>query len=198
MNTLVRHLPALKISNYLIFFLFICVAFDIKDNKIDTTYLFFIVYFSLYVHELAHSIVGKYFGYATEHVYLDITYGLCKFEDVKWIDNSRSQFYISAAGPLSNLILAAILLPIDNTASYLNVIFGCFNLIPMLPLDGGHMLWAILKKYTTEHIYMLHTLSTLVGICVMYFFRKDYIVLVVLFLFTLANAIQSTRTTQNE
>ena len=193
MNILARDLPPLKISNWLIFFLFICVMFDIRDNRINAVYLFFTVYFSLYIHELAHSIIGKCFGYVTEYISLDITHGLCKFKDLKWLENPRPQFYISVAGPLSNLILAAILLPIDSTASYLNVIFGCFNLIPMMPLDGGHMLWAILKKYTKEHVYILHTISTLVGIYAMYFFRKDYIVLVVLFLFTLANAIQSTR-----
>jgi len=188
-----RLLPRLKIDKLLIIFIAFFVALDIYTGKSGSMYLFSVIYFSVYVHELAHSFAGRYFGYATEYININTCGGFCKFKDDNWLENSRPQFFIAVSGPLSNLLLGAALLPIDHNASYLNIIFACFNLIPMMPMDGGHILWAILKKYTVEHVYILHTLSTLVGMCAMYFFRKEIIAFVVLSLFTLANALQSAR-----
>ena len=76
---------------------------------------------------------------------------------------------VAAAGPMANLLLAVLfvlvgrlglfLLPLDSTFTewfVLNIRNGvtfslvlcCFNLLPILPMDGGRILWSILpKKY---------------------------------------------------
>jgi Zn-dependent protease len=87
----------------------------------------------------------------------------------------RDNVIVSAVGPLSNLLMAfacsiaTILVlkiePLLGTASpaffdfllkmfiggiYLNIILGVFNLIPIPPLDGSHVLAAFLPDSTAE------------------------------------------------
>ena len=78
---------------------------------------------------------------------------------------------IAAAGPLSNLILAGvfgillrILAPADFAPSaialffsliiYLNILLAVFNLVPIPPLDGSKVLFAILPKSEGSHQFM--------------------------------------------
>jgi Zn-dependent protease len=76
------------------------------------------------------------------------------FRNYRW-----GEFAVSAAGPLSNLILAAIFsvvlrLGVENPglsqlASYgvmINILLALFNLIPIPPLDGSHILALVLPR----------------------------------------------------
>jgi Zn-dependent protease len=76
------------------------------------------------------------------------------FRNFRW-----GEFAVSAAGPLSNLILAAIFsgvlrLGVENPglsqlASYgvmINILLALFNLIPIPPLDGSHILALLLPR----------------------------------------------------
>ncbi len=75
--------------------------------------------------------------------------------------------YVAAAGPISNLLLAAIVaipfriflasemaldFPQANFALYLvvwgNIILGLFNLVPIPPLDGGAILLSLVNRRT--------------------------------------------------
>ena len=76
------------------------------------------------------------------------------FRNYRW-----GEFAVSAAGPLSNLILAAIFsgvlrLGVENPglsqlASYgvmINILLALFNLIPIPPLDGSHIMALVLPR----------------------------------------------------
>jgi Zn-dependent protease len=76
------------------------------------------------------------------------------FRNYRW-----GEFAVSAAGPLSNLVLAAIFsvvlrLGVENPglsqlASYgvmINILLALFNLIPIPPLDGSHIMALVLPR----------------------------------------------------
>jgi Zn-dependent protease len=76
------------------------------------------------------------------------------FRNYRW-----GEFAVSAAGPVSNLVLAAIFsmvlrLGLENPgltqlAFYgvsINIILALFNLIPIPPLDGSHILALVLPR----------------------------------------------------
>ena len=85
----------------------------------------------------------------------------------------RDTGLVAAAGPLANLLLAVIfvllghlillILPHDLSATVwliqnvkngvsFSLILTCFNLLPILPMDGGRILWSILpKKYADKY-----------------------------------------------
>lgn len=92
-------------------------------------------------------------------------------------DPRRANFWISAAGPLSNLVLALIFgsilrvvltVGIDMPMAVLmilkfSVIINCslafFNLIPLFPLDGSHMLRSILPPEKTATLDKMQRFS---------------------------------------
>lgn len=130
-----------------------------------------IIVASVLVHELAHALTARALGVPVRHIALTWFGGYAAFwvQPTRWKDAA-----IAFAGPASNLILAALLLlALENlpaqqnvwiegsdlliaadepsllehtlrTAAFLNVALGAYNLLPGLPLDGGHILRALL------------------------------------------------------
>ena len=68
----------------------------------------------------------------------------------------------AAAGPAVNLLLAPLLAyggrlwEVLYLFSGTQLVLGLFNLLPILPLDGGSMLWNLLawitEPYTADHV----------------------------------------------
>jgi Zn-dependent protease/CBS domain-containing protein len=119
-----------------------------------------LLYVSVLVHELSHSLVARGYGLPVRRIVLWPLGGVSEIE--REAPTPGREFAIAAAGPALSLVLGGIgwgLYQVVNTGiagaliwmlMFANLIVGIFNLLPGLPLDGGRMLraviWAITKK----------------------------------------------------
>ena len=118
-----------------------------------------LLYLSVLVHELSHSVVARGFGLPVRRILL---YPLGGFSEIEREPQTPArEFLVSAAGPALSLVLAAggygltHVVPAATIGGTLvaqlmwaNLIVGAFNLLPGLPLDGGRMLRAVIWKVT--------------------------------------------------
>jgi Zn-dependent protease/CBS domain-containing protein len=125
-----------------------------------------LLYASVLVHELAHSVVARAYGLPVRRIVLNPLGGVSEIE--REAPTPGREFAVAGAGPALSLVLAAIGWGLVQVAPYgvtgalirqlmvANIIVGIFNLLPGLPLDGGRMLraviWKITKKPTTATI----------------------------------------------
>jgi Zn-dependent protease/CBS domain-containing protein len=118
-----------------------------------------LLYLSVLVHELSHSIVARGYGLPVRRILLYPLGGVSEIELEP--QTPAREFLVSAAGPLLSLVLGFIgwglttLVPEGTVVWSLlrqlmvaNFIVGVFNLAPGLPLDGGRMLRAVIWKLT--------------------------------------------------
>jgi Zn-dependent protease/CBS domain-containing protein len=132
-----------------------------------------LLFASVLVHELAHSLVAKIRGFRVEGITLFLLGGVSNLKSES--RKARDEFIISAVGPLTSLLLAfafgLIVLgfrddatrdvstvwfltrfnvsntPVSAVVWYLawiNLLMAGFNLLPAFPLDGGRVLRSVL------------------------------------------------------
>jgi Zn-dependent protease len=118
-----------------------------------------LLYLSVLVHELSHSLVARGYGLPVRRILLYPLGGISEIE--REPETPGREFTVSAAGPALSLVLAGVgyglmkVVPggsigwiIVSQFRWANVVVGLFNLLPGLPLDGGRMLRAIVWKVT--------------------------------------------------
>ncbi|MDP4507842.1 site-2 protease family protein [Nonomuraea turcica] len=119
-----------------------------------------LLYVSVLLHELAHSVLAKWYGLPVRRITLYLLGGVSEIE--KEPPTPGKEFAIAAAGPALSLGLAGVGVAADifviNSGGIVealtwqlwvaNLIVGVFNLLPGLPLDGGRMLRAGVWKLT--------------------------------------------------
>jgi Zn-dependent protease len=125
------------------------------------------LFVSVLVHELAHSLVAVARGLQVKDIVLYMFGGASNIETEP--EKPSDEFIISVVGPLTSLGLAGLflLLGVLVTPSvgrvgawaasiffylaFINFILALFNLIPGFPLDGGRVLrsiiWGVLRDY---------------------------------------------------
>lgn len=111
---------------------------------------------SVVVHELGHSVVGRYYGARVKQITLWLLGGVAQFEEIP--RQRGAEAVIAIAGPITSIALALVCrllrsaLPPEAYAAqfvvgylaFMNVALAVFNLIPALPLDGGRVLRSLL------------------------------------------------------
>jgi Zn-dependent protease/CBS domain-containing protein len=117
-----------------------------------------LLYVSVLVHELSHSVVARSYGLPVRRILLYPLGGISEIE--REAPTPGREFAVAGAGPALSLVLGAVgwglyqLAPYGVTGALIrqlmvaNIIVGLFNLLPGLPLDGGRMLRAVIWKIT--------------------------------------------------
>lgn len=115
-----------------------------------------LLFVSVLIHEIAHSLMARSKGMTVTSITLFIFGGVSNLEEEP--PKASTEFLMSVVGPLSSLVLAgvfwALLLavpsprsPLGALLTYLaliNAILAAFNLLPAFPLDGGRVFRSIL------------------------------------------------------
>lgn len=130
------------------------------------------VFLCVLLHELGHALAAQFYQVPIREIQLLPIGGLTFFEKQPALP--RQEIIISMAGPLVNVIIALLMIPLLPTGTVfwklteiagnvhpanffhflynINVILALLNLLPILPLDGGKILKGILalilKPYT--------------------------------------------------
>jgi stage IV sporulation protein FB len=124
------------------------------------------VFISILIHELGHALTFRYYGFRGEIV----LYMLGGYATGGRLSTWRN-ILVSAAGPIAGFLLAAIawgvlialsiyspatlsqgqsLQPTGYALSqllFINIWWGILNLIPCIPLDGGHIMQSLVYRY---------------------------------------------------
>ncbi|MFC4099987.1 site-2 protease family protein [Paenibacillus xanthanilyticus] len=114
----------------------------------------------VFVHELGHVAVAKGFGWTVREVKLLPFGGVAEVEDGSGVP-AKEEAIVAIAGPLQNVWMAAAAWGLGQTGLWseewsqyvisANAIIALFNLLPILPLDGGKLMNALLSRTTTYH-----------------------------------------------
>ncbi len=114
---------------------------------------------SVLVHELAHALTAKIYGWPTQKIVLNLWGGHTQFEN--FTATPARSVIVALAGPAANLVLAGgawVVLSatsmgtvaeiLTNIFMWANFVIGIFNVLPGLPLDGGRIVESAVWKAT--------------------------------------------------
>src|SRR4051812_46036965 len=123
-----------------------------------------LLFISVLLHELCHSIVAQARGLTVKSITLFIFGGVSNIAHES--EDPQDEFLIAVVGPISSLVLAGLFWlgtqlvpndtsPLDAVLHYLavvNLMLAVFNILPGFPLDGGRVLRAILWGATKSMV----------------------------------------------
>ncbi|QCT01983.1 peptidase M50 [Paenibacillus algicola] len=143
-------------------FVMIMLASVITGGFLELLTLFIIVF----IHELGHAAAAAAMGFKVRSIQLLPFGGVAVIEEQGRM-NAYKEIVIALAGPLQNVIMigmAKLLLYIGwGDASFLeyliqaNLMIALFNLLPILPLDGGKLLQALISLFAPYHATLIWT-----------------------------------------
>jgi Zn-dependent protease/CBS domain-containing protein len=143
-----------------------------------------VLFVSVFLHELMHSVVALRYGMKVRQIILFIFGGVSDIQEET--KDFRKEFRIAAAGPAASFAIAGIFAAIwwlisQSAANFpviegvllygatVNVLLGAFNLIPAFPLDGGRILRAGLIRWKKSYNEATR-IAAKVGIAISYGF----------------------------
>ena len=122
-----------------------------------------LLFASVVVHELAHSVVAQSQGIRVKHITLFLLGGVSSLEEEP--RSPGREALMAGVGPLSSLAIAGLCLAAAALATlpeavaavvvylgWMNLLLALFNLLPGFPLDGGRVLRALLWARTHDFV----------------------------------------------
>jgi len=149
-------------SMLLLVWLMLLAAPELDGGELGAMVWLGVLFGSVLLHELAHSLVALRVGVRVQEIELLPIGGVSKMDRIP--DRPADEIAIAAAGPLTSMglgaaflalaaLLGADLWPPDlyggallARVGWLNLMLAGFNLIPALPLDGGRVLRAVVER----------------------------------------------------
>lgn len=153
-------------ATFLLLILFIVFVNYANGRSLATTFVgvvFVLVIFACIVlHELGHALTARKFGVQTRDIILLPIGGVARLERMP--EKPREELWVAIAGPLVNVVIAAILFAILMATGFhphwrdfrwaggnfleklmvVNLWLVGFNILPAFPMDGGRVLRALL------------------------------------------------------
>ena len=131
------------------------------------------LFFSIVIHEFAHSVVARKRGLPMAGITLFIFGGVAEMTEEP--ASPATEFWMAIAGPAMSVVVGLVFLAIGELVksekvawamfSYLgrlNLILAAFNMIPAFPLDGGRVFRSILWHFKGDLRKATH-ISSMVG-----------------------------------
>lgn len=158
----------LKIKFHPIFFIFL-ILLILSNNFLSVLSHILCVF----LHELGHFIVANFLGYKLNKVtFLPFGASLSGKENAFY--KPKHEILVSIAGPLVNLFLLILCLSLFwcfpicygylQEFYFANLVTLIFNFLPVYPLDGGRVLYAIIKTKKSQN--KAYKITKLVGIVI--------------------------------
>lgn len=149
-----------------------------------------LLFFSILLHELSHSLMSQRYGIPVRSITLFIFGGVSDIS--KEPKSAHKEFSIAIVGPITSFLISGIfavllfslkgfeftsfeniqLTKIEAVMFYgvvINLLLGIFNMIPAFPLDGGRILRSMLFKLKGD-FFKATKIATTVGVIFSYFF----------------------------
>lgn len=166
----------------------------IKFQPMFIVYVFLCIYFhwfngifyytvTVVLHEYGHLIVARLLGYETNGITFNV-YGAGLNTNNAY--KKKDDVLISLAGPCVNLIIIIIIVCgwwfFPSTYLFTkgffdsNLIIMCFNLIPIYPLDGGRVIFALITNKTSRRkvLKINNIICFCLGLCFLIIFAISW------------------------
>jgi Zn-dependent protease len=167
-----------------------------------------VVFVGVLVHELGHAMVGLWLGGKPEIVLQGL--GGVTFPRLRVQPGTLRQILLSVAGPVFGLLPGAVawvamrqlrpeagtlLLEVLDTFMWTSVAWAVLNLMPVLPLDGGHVLQALIgfaRGKPSERLTAIVSavFAVVLGLAAFLLFRNGFVALFFV-LMALSNVAQA-------
>lgn len=141
-------------------FVIVMLASVFTGRFLELLILFMIVF----IHELGHAAAAAAMGFKVRAIQMLPFGGVAVIEDEGKM-TAMKEIGIALAGPLQNVIMIGITLACrwagwgdEQLLSYIiqgNIIIALFNLLPIMPLDGGKVLQAVISLLAPYHATLL-------------------------------------------
>ncbi len=134
-----------------------------------------LLFLSIIVHELAHSLVARKNGLPMKGITLFIFGGVAEMDQEP--PTAKAEFQMAIAGPLTSVLIGAVFLGIAMVMhgiwpvvavgvcfylGWINWLLAGFNMIPAFPLDGGRVLRSALW-YWKGNIWQATRIASTIG-----------------------------------